>query len=473
MQRTRKKILLWYYIIMPLTFASGQGVPTYKSAAYSNLFITPIVISSITSTVAGQIVVVWTGGLGNNVKYSYALSVSGATATISSSNTTSSSGTNTTTLTLSTTATVTTTVTVTGTVLDGSGSATSGSITTQTPISAFSTPVATAGAAGAVSITWTGGSGTGVTYTYTVKRGGAVITTGFTVSGTAPNITFTFTDTTSYSYTFAVTATAGAATLTSSESASVQSSSPIILSTASGATPLIAYIFTANYYTSINGTSGYYRNMANPGTDSFYVFNSLTSGTNTSSTYTFKYLNFSTNSGTNYRASTAPKGSIGNNNTAYSNTISSITASTSFTSFTITYWIYVTGGDNAIWNRFGLIGDQHNYQIYDQKGGVENANNSATRTLNDSTWTFVATTLTGETLYLWSCAVGNTFPSSSISVSKGSFSQGVNANTVFIFGSTQWNDGNATFYLADLRIYGSALSQSDLRSMFTSGPITG
>lgn len=117
---------------MPLTFALAQsGIPNCKNAAYSNIFITPIVISSITSTVIGQIVLVWTGGLGNNVKYSYALSVPAGTATISSVNTTSSSGTNTTTLTLSTTASIVTTVTITGKVLDGNGSTTSASVTTK------------------------------------------------------------------------------------------------------------------------------------------------------------------------------------------------------------------------------------------------------------------------------------------------------------------------------------------------------
>jgi len=115
---------------MPLTFALGQVVPNCKNAAYSNLFITPIIISNITSTGAGNIVLTWSGGLGNNVQYSYALSVSSGVATIVSANTTTSSGTNTTTLTLSTiVSAITTTVTITGKVLDGYGSATSASIT--------------------------------------------------------------------------------------------------------------------------------------------------------------------------------------------------------------------------------------------------------------------------------------------------------------------------------------------------------
>lgn len=119
---------------MPLTYSSGQGAPTCKIATYGNRFITPIIISSITSTVAGQIVVVWSGGLGNNVKYSYSLSAVGSTInTASTSLNVPSAGQNTTTLTLGSTASIATTVTITGTVLDGSGSATSGSVTTLTP----------------------------------------------------------------------------------------------------------------------------------------------------------------------------------------------------------------------------------------------------------------------------------------------------------------------------------------------------
>ena len=115
---------------MPLTWSTRGGGGSYGISSYSNEFITPIVISNITSTVAGQIVLTWSGGLGNNVVYSYALSVPSGTATIASASTTSSSGTNTTTLTLNSTASVSTAVTVTGKVLDGSGSATSASIQT-------------------------------------------------------------------------------------------------------------------------------------------------------------------------------------------------------------------------------------------------------------------------------------------------------------------------------------------------------
>jgi len=314
-------------------------------------------------------------------------------------------------------------------------------------------------------LSWSGGVGTGVSYTITYSPVAAsapstASSSPVTVTNLAPSTTYTIT----------LNMVVGGSVVQSASISNVRTKNLVILTTASGASPLIAYSFITDYYTSVNGTSGYYTNLANQGTDSFYVFNSLSSGT-TTSTYTFKYLNFSTNCGTNYAASTAPKGSIGNNDTAYTNFISSITSSTTFTSFTITYWININNG-NPIWNRYANIGDAHNYQIYDQKGGVENAGNFGTRTLNASTWYFVATTLTGETLYLWSCAVGSTFPTSAITVGKGSNSQGVNVNAYFLFGATRWNDGNAVFYLADLRIYGSALSQSDLSSMFTSGPNT-
>ena len=250
-------------------------------------------------------------------------------------------------------------------------------------------------------------------------------------------------------------------------------------STISGATPLIVYSFKSANYTSINGTSGYYTNLANPGTDSFYVYNSVTSGS-TTSTFVFNYIYFSTNSGTTYIGSTNPKGSIGNNNTTYSNVISSISASTSFTAFTMTYWILVNGGGYALWNRWGGTPFTHDYQIYALKSSVENAGNglggaSGLSSTNGTTWFFYACILNGTSVSVWNCAVGSTFPSTAnagpTSYQAGN-AQGVNANCYFVFGSPQWPDGNAIFYLSDLRMYGSALSQSDLNGMFTAGPNT-
>jgi len=80
------------------------------------------------STVAGQITLSWSGGLGSNVIYSYVLS----TGTIQSVSGSASPVT----ITLTSTNSVTTTVTLTATVLGGSTSATSLSVITTTPITA-------------------------------------------------------------------------------------------------------------------------------------------------------------------------------------------------------------------------------------------------------------------------------------------------------------------------------------------------
>ena len=61
---------------MPYVFTSKSSPNNVQAinAAYSNLYITAITGLTATSTVAGQITLSWSGGLGNNVKYSYSLS---------------------------------------------------------------------------------------------------------------------------------------------------------------------------------------------------------------------------------------------------------------------------------------------------------------------------------------------------------------------------------------------------------------
>jgi hypothetical protein len=315
---------------------------------------------------------------------------------------------------------------------------------------------------------------TGITgppnFKFNVIRNGTTIATGQTGSTYTDN---TVSGNTNYTYQIQTSNQFGGGLPVSIGSLKTPSG----LTTASGAAPLIAYSFTSANYTTINGTSGYYTNLANPGVDSFYTFNSLASGTVTS-TYKFNYLNFSSDGGTSYILSTTPKGSIGNNNTTYSNTIASITSSTSYTSFTMTYWINVSSvPHNPLWNRFSGTGagSTHDYQIYGLRQALENAGSgvgatSGSLSLNLSTWYFYAITLTGTTLYWWDCPIGGTFPSAYGSGGKGGGAQGVNANTYFVFGSSQWGDGNALFNMADLRIFGSALSLSDLTAMFNAGP---
>lgn len=104
---------------MPIVF---RTTPTgVLQGPYSQLIVSPITNFTAASTVAGQIVLTWSGGAGYNVQYSYALS----SGTIQST-----SGINPTTITLTSTNSITTTVTLTETVLGGSTSAVSNSVTT-------------------------------------------------------------------------------------------------------------------------------------------------------------------------------------------------------------------------------------------------------------------------------------------------------------------------------------------------------
>jgi len=101
-------------------------------APYSKMIPTAITGLTATSTVAGQITLSWSGGLGSNVIYTYVLS----SGTIQSIGTISGNGIGTpysVTLTLTSNTQVTTTVTLTATVLGGSTNAVSSSVTTINP----------------------------------------------------------------------------------------------------------------------------------------------------------------------------------------------------------------------------------------------------------------------------------------------------------------------------------------------------
>lgn len=365
---------------MPYVFTSSSTPNNLKAitAAQSNLFTTPITNLTATSTVAGQIVVTWSGGLGNNVKYSYALS----SGTIQST-----SGQNPTTITLTSTTSISTTVTLTASVLGGSTSTTSGSVTTN--------------------------------------------------SG---------------------------------------------YSTTSGANPLIAYNFVPSNYTSTSTTSGYFKNVVNNGVDDLYVFNTDVStvpvGTTTASSKTFNYIDFNqSNSNNQYKNATSRKASINNNNTSYSNYMTTISSSTSLPGFTITYWIRINTSANpgALWNRFTGAGGGavRDYQIYTYKSAYENAGGGAgtgVASYDGTTWYFCAMSLNSNVVTNWGASLGSTFPATATGTSTASVPQAVNANAYFVFGAPQWSDANSTFYMSDFRIYGSNLSRADLNDMFTNGP---
>ena len=369
---------------MPTIFTSG-ATGKYKIVSQSNFLPTPIVITSVTSTSAGLITLVWSGGIGNNAKNVFTLS--NGTATITNATTSVSNGVNTSTITFTPTSSITTTVKVTANVLDGSATATSASITTD-----------------------------------------------------------------------------------------------LGYSTTSGASPIIAYSFVSSNYTSINTTSGYFKNMVNNGVDNLYVFNTAVStvpvGNVTASSKVFNYIDFNQyNSNNEYKNDTSIKASINNNNTSYANYMTSISNSTSLPGFTITYWIRINSTSNpgALWNRFygaggGAVRD---YQIYTYKGGCENAGSglsTGVTSYDGTTWYFCAFSLNGNILTNWGASLGSAFPATATSTSAASSTQSVNANAYFVFGAAQWGDANCNYFMSDFRIYGSNLTRSDLNDMFTSGP---
>ena len=119
---------------MPYIFTSKTTSNNLQAINVAQSNLSPSAITNLTaaSTVAGQITLSWSGGLGNNVKYSYVLS----NGTIQSISGISSPVT----LTLTTTSQLTTTVTLTASVLGGSASAVSNSVTTaNVTMSSFTT----------------------------------------------------------------------------------------------------------------------------------------------------------------------------------------------------------------------------------------------------------------------------------------------------------------------------------------------
>ena len=113
---------------MPFVLRIGPSQNS-QLAAVGNLLPTPITNVSATSTVAGQINLTWTGGVGNNVKYTYSVYNNTGSVLVSPSAYTVS-GANPTTITFTDTISKSYTVTVTATVLGGNSSGTSITIAT-------------------------------------------------------------------------------------------------------------------------------------------------------------------------------------------------------------------------------------------------------------------------------------------------------------------------------------------------------
>ena len=125
---------------MPFVLRIGPNQNS-QLAAVGNLLPTPIVNVSATSTVAGQINLTWTGGVGNNVKYTYSVYNNTGSVLVSPIAYTVS-GANPSTITFTDTVSKSYTVTVTANVLGGSVSRVSSAVTTFT---GYKTPSVTSG----------------------------------------------------------------------------------------------------------------------------------------------------------------------------------------------------------------------------------------------------------------------------------------------------------------------------------------
>jgi len=131
---------------MPLTFRPTQT--GYQLASYNQLIPTPITNFVAVSNAAGQITLTWSGGVGQNAQYSYALSTGTMVFTV---------GSNPTTLQLSSTNSITTTVTLTVTLLGGTTTATA-TVTTKSPgVQAFNTINSTGSTTAAVTLSMPSG----------------------------------------------------------------------------------------------------------------------------------------------------------------------------------------------------------------------------------------------------------------------------------------------------------------------------
>jgi len=318
-------------------------------------------------------------------------------------------------------------------------SATSAAVNSVAPISAFSTPVAASSSAGVVTLSWTGGSASGVTYTYSVYKASSLITTGFTVSGTAPNVTFTFTDTGSYAYYFTITATVGASSITSSQSNTVTSfNAALYLS------PTYYYPFNTNAQDFASGSG---------------VNDATVTGTLTYSS-------------TNY---VMDGGAMFTSTTAY---IGLPTMTMSSNGFSITLWYYFTASpsarifefSNSYANAFMIwIGDPNSYTPRYQDNVTGGAAYSRPMTVNK--WYHFAVVLS-PTLNTAQIYV-NGIPSASIPTTYSTVSSITRANNML--GYNYQSGGAFAAGYDDVRIYnGTVLTAAQVATIFnfkSSGPL--
>jgi hypothetical protein len=258
--------------------------------------------------------------------------------------------------------------------------------------------------------------------------------------------------------------------LTSATSVAVNSKPLGTGTTLSGKTAAVMFSFK-----SANNTGSKINNLATPGTDDLYYYNSPTFSSATGGSYTFYYMNITPSGGNSIYTSTGPKATIGSNgslSTGFTTSLQAVKSSTSVTGFSICYWInFATTGAYSTWEDVTTAQNRTN-QIYFGSYGQflltdGGWNGSA---LSTGTWYFIALTFDTTNCYYWTCSVGSTFPSTantSFGI-PGNFT--LNVTRYVCIGLSAWGDPPATFNIADYRIYTSNLSQSDLAGIFAGGP---
>ena len=329
-----------------------------------------------------------------------------------------------------------------------------------------------------MSITWTGGTGTGVTYTYTIYRSTTLLalTTDYTVSGTASPVTITFTNNAQNSYTFAVTATAGANSLTSATSVAVNTPSAI-------PTPDILWFKFDN--TTWNGTdlgTGAFKNAATTGTaysGSYWWGNgTVTYNSNFNGAKCFRFAQ-----------SASPS-----NKFLFTTNAITMPSSVAGNAYTICFWLYVPSFSGCTYSRaFSLanISEQKNdgtgseagqdfpSMYFNSLGQLAIQSNNGTSyggyTQPTGVWTHYAfksvCTVTGAST--GTNGQANTATSAFYINGTAQYSGSSYTNSWLTQGSGGFNVAMANysinFYMADLRIYGSALTNTQVSTIYGLG----
>lgn len=174
-------------------------------------------------------------------------------------------------------------------------------------------------------------------------------------------------------------------------------------------------------------------------------------------------------------SNTGPKAFINDTDSsgATLNNIYSITPSTTFTGITFTCWMYFTNSQ-AYGNMFDfasstgggtlLFGQEANASTL--KYYINSVRSSVSTHVNNK-WYFSALVVTTSnyTAYFNDA----TLAFSTTPVANASISMTINSDRIGTFGVSSYSDPGMYGYFADFRMYGTALSVSDITTIFNSG----